>query len=164
MPVYMEISRLHRCVTIVARGEILPDEIMGAAKQLYDAEVPQFAKLVDLAAASAEVSPEQVQRIAALLRGGGDVKRGPVAFLVSPEKGDFARAFAATQGERPVSVFRSLRDARAWLARIEEAERRADAGAFQSAPWPDPEREAVMFRRGQRRDVPVRQGRPANAA
>ena len=56
MPIYMEISRLHRCVTIVARGELRPDEIMGAAKQLFDAQVPQFAKIVDVAAASAEVS------------------------------------------------------------------------------------------------------------
>jgi hypothetical protein len=164
MPIYMEISRLHRCVTIVARGQLLPDEIMGAAKQLFEAQVPQFAKLVDVAAASAEVGPEQVQRIAQLLHGGLDVKRGPVAFLISPERGEFARAFAATQGERPVSMFKSLRDARAWLARIDESERRADAGAFQSSPWTDPQREAVMFRRGQRRELPIRQSRPAYAA
>ena len=168
MPIYIEISRLHRCVTIVARGQLLPDEIMGAAKQLFEAQVPQFAKLIDVAAASAEVSPEQVQRIADLFRSTPDVKRGPVAFLINPDKGEFARAFAATQSERPVSVFRNLREARAWLARIDEAERRADAGAFQSSPqsspWSDPQREAVMFRRGQRRELPIRQSRPAYAA
>ena len=164
MPIYMETSRLHRCVTIVARGQLTPDEIMGAARQLLEAQVPQFAKLVDVAAASAEMSPELVQRIAELLRGAPDVKRGPVAFLVSPDRGEFARAFAATQGDRPVSVFKSLREARAWLARIGESELRADAGAFQSAPWSDPDREAVMFRHGQKRDVPIRQGRPAYAA
>ena len=163
MPIYMEISRLHRCVTIVARGQLMPDEIMGAAKQLFEAQVPQFAKLVDVAAASAEVSPEQVQRIAELLRGGPDVKRGPVAFLVNPDRAN-SRAFAATQGERPVSVFKSLRDARAWLARIDESELRADAGAFRSSPWSDPQRQAVMFRRGQRRELPIRQSRPAYAA
>jgi hypothetical protein len=161
MPVYMEISRLHRCVTIVARGRILPDEIMGAAKQLFEAQVPHFAKLIDVAAASADVSPELIQRIVELLRGGPDVKRGPVAFLVSPDRGDFARAFAATQGGRPVSVFKKLREAREWLAGIDEAERRADAGAFQSAPWSDPEREAIMFRRGQRRELPIRPSRAA---
>ena len=88
-----------------------------------------------------------------------------LAFLVNPDKGEFARAYAAmTQGERPVSVFRNLREARAWLARIDEAERRADAGAFQSSPWSDPQRQAVMFRRGQRRELPIRQSRPAYAA
>ena len=134
MPIYLEISRLHRTVTIVARGQLMPDEIMGAAKQLFDAQVPQFAKLVDVAGASAEVSPEQVQRIAALLRGGADVKRGPVAFLVNPDKGEFARAFAATQERRPVSLFKSLREARAWLAGIDERELRADAGALRELP------------------------------
>jgi hypothetical protein len=164
MPIYMEISRLHRSVTIVARGEIRPDEIMGAAQQLLEAQVPQFAKLVDVAAATAEFSMEQVQRMAALLRGSPDMKRGPVAFLVNPDRGDFARAFAATQGERPVSLFKSLRDARAWLERIDSAERRADAGPFESTAWSDPQRQATMFRRGQRRDLPIRQSRPAYAA
>jgi hypothetical protein len=164
MPIYLEISRLHRSVTIVARGEIRPDEIMGAAKQLFEAQVPQFAKLVDVAGATADFDIEQVDRIATLLRGGPDLKRGPVAFLVDPDRGDFARAFAATQGERPVSLFKSLRDARDWLARIDEAERRSDAGPFQSKPWSDPAREAIMFRRGQRRGVPIRQSRPAYAA
>ena len=54
MPIYLEISRLHRCVTIVARGKIAPDEIMGAAQQLFDANVPEFAKIVDLLDASGE--------------------------------------------------------------------------------------------------------------
>jgi hypothetical protein len=165
MPIYLEISRLHRSVTIVARGELRPDEIMGAAQQLLEAQVPQFAKLVDVAGASTEVSPEQVGKIAALLRGGPDVKRGPVAFLINPDRGEFARAFAATQGERPVSVFRTLREARDWLARIDEGERRSDAGPFKSAAWSDPQRQAVMFRRGQRRELPIRQpSRPAYAA
>ena len=42
MPIYMEISRLHRCVTIVARGQLMPDEIMGAAKQLFEAQVHEM--------------------------------------------------------------------------------------------------------------------------
>src|SRR5437868_550167 len=105
MPIYLEISRLHHCVTIVARGRIAPDEIMGAAQQLFEARVPEFAKVVDVAGANTEVNPEQIERIAALLRGSPDVKRGPVAFLVDRGRGEFARAFKATQGERPVQIF-----------------------------------------------------------
>lgn len=159
MPIYLEISRLHRCVTIVARGRIEPPEIMGAAQQLFEAQVPEFAKVVDLAGASTDVDPEQVGRIAALLRGGPDAKRGPVAFLVDRSRGEFARAFKETQGERPVQIFHSLREARAWLAQISEAERRVAAGS-----WHDPERQAVMFRGGQRRKVPARPSRPAYLA
>jgi len=56
MPIYMEISSLHRCVTIVARGKIEPDEIMGAAQKLFDAQVPEFAKIIDLLDASGGLS------------------------------------------------------------------------------------------------------------
>jgi hypothetical protein len=161
MPIYLEISRLHRCVTIVARGKLAPDEIMGAAQQLFDAKVPEFAKIVDLLDASGGVSPEQMGRIAALLRGGSGTKRGPVAFMVDPRRGEFARAFAATEtGERPVSLFKNLREARDWLAELDAAaQRRSPADG---TPWSDPERQATLFRRGERRAVPVR--RPVFAA
>jgi hypothetical protein len=153
MPIYMEISRLYRCVTIVARGKIAPDEIMGAAQKLFDAQVPAFAKIVDLLDARGDVNPEQIGRIATLLRGGGDLKRGPVAFMVDPKRGEFARAFAATEtGERPVHLFKTLREVRAWLAEIDEAQRRKP---IEGTPWTDPERQAVMFRAGRKREVPV---------
>lgn len=162
MPIYMEISRLHRCVTIVARGKIAPDEIMGAAQQLFDAQVPEFVKIIDLMDASADVNPEQIDRIATLLRGGPGAKRGPVAFMVDPKRGEFARAFAATEdGERPIDLFKSLREARDWLARVEANQGRQPPA--KSTPWSDPQREATMFRRGEKRDVPVR-GRAAYAA
>jgi hypothetical protein len=160
MPIYLEISRLHRCVTIVARGKIAPDEIVSAAQKLFDARVPEFAKVVDLLDATTDVNLEQVDRIATLLRGGPDMKRGPVAFLVDPKRGEFARAFAATEtGERPVHLFKSLREAREWLQQLDAGQRPLPADA---TPWSDPDREATMFRRGERRSVPVR--RRANYA
>jgi hypothetical protein len=153
MPIYLELSRLHRCVTIVARGKIASEEIMGAAQKLFDANVPDFAKLIDLLDATGDVDLEQIGRIATLLRGGGDLKRGPVAFMVDPTRGAFARAFAATEtGERPVNLFKNLREARAWLEQIDDAARRKPPD---STPWSDPERRAVMFRGKQQRDVPV---------
>lgn len=163
MPIYMEISRLYRCVTIVARGKIAPDEIMGVAQKLFDAQVPEFAKIIDLLDASADVNLEQISRIAVLLRGGSDAKRGPVAFMVDPKRGEFARAFAATEhGERPINLFKSLREARQWLAQLDTAAQ--GRPPVESTPWSDPEREATMFRRGEKRDVPVHRRRPAYAA
>jgi hypothetical protein len=162
MPIYMEISRLHRCVTIVARGKIAPDEIMGAAQNLFDAKVPEFAKIVDLLDAHGGLAPEQMGRIATLLRGESDAKRGPVAFMVDPNRGEFARAFAATEhGERPIHLVKSLREAREWLAQVDAAQEWQPPA--ESTPWSDPDRQATMFRRGERRDVPVRR-RPAYAA
>ena len=63
MPIYIEISTLHRTVTIVARGSISPDEIRGAAQQMFEAKVPHFAKLVDVAGAVTEVNLQQIQAI-----------------------------------------------------------------------------------------------------
>ncbi len=158
MPVYVEISKLHRTVTIVARGKITPDEVRGVVQQLADANVRSFAKIVEGAGAHTEWTPEQVVRIAALLRGDVSEKRGPVAFIVDPNRGEFARAFAEhTQGEGPISLFKGLREARDWLARIQHAP--ANPAVLQDneqTPWSDPEREGVLIRGERQRGVRIR--------
>src|SRR5258708_13113543 len=108
MPIYIEISRLHGSVTIVARGKISPDEIRGAAQQLFDARVPEFAKMVDVSAATTDVNPQQVESIAALLRGRPDQKRGPVAFLIHAARGEFAPPLKATHTHPPHILFTTL--------------------------------------------------------
>src|SRR5437764_1146929 len=119
----MEISRLHRTVTIVARGTIAADEVRGLARQLVEAHVHSFAKVVDVASATAagDLSPEQVAGMATLLRGDGNEKRGPLAFIVDPGHDDgFARTYAkVTEKEGSVSLFKSLHEARAWLLKIQ---------------------------------------------
>ena len=97
MPIYIEISSLHRTVTIVARGRISPDEIRGAARQMLEARVPHYSKLIDVSGGTTEFTPEQVETLAALFRGSADRKLGAVAFPVDPERGAFARAAAATK-------------------------------------------------------------------
>jgi hypothetical protein len=164
MPIYMEISRLYRCVTIVARGAITPDEIMAAAEQLVEAQVPAFAKLVDVAGATTDVKPEQIRRLAAALRRVGKVKRGPVAFLIDRHRTDFARTFAVTQNDRPVRLFTSIREARSWLGRGGQDEQPTGSpAAADGTPWSDPERQATMIRGGQRRALPLPASRPAYA-
>lgn len=170
---YLEISRLHRCVTIVARGDLGPEEIAGACRQLADAGVSHFAKLVDTVNSTSGVSQAQMEQIVESLRGRSpEDARGPVAFLIDPVRPGFAGLYAGTQDKRRVHLFTSLHRARDWLMRTqragwqsapqpgdaeEEARRRA------SEPWSDPEREATMYRRGQRRAVPVSRSRPAYA-
>jgi len=169
VPIYIEISSLHRTVTIVARGRLDPDEVRGAAQQMFEARVPHYSKLVDVSGAMAEFTLQQVEAIATLLRGRPEEKRGPVAFLVDPGRGEFARAFAATQdGQRAVSLFTSLREARNWLARPHDLPAAsATTGAGQpvsapaadtpptSMPWSDPQRRAVLIRGTRRRDLAV---------
>lgn len=158
MPIYIEISKLHRTVTIVARGRVSPDEVRGVAQQLAEAKVRSFAKIVEGAGASTEWTPEQVTRIAQMLRGAPEEKRGPVAFIVDRSRGGFAQAFATeTGGEGPISLFNSLREARAWLEKIQHGP--ADPEVVQDndqTPWSDPEREGVLIRGEKQRGVKIR--------
>lgn len=155
MPVYMEISRLHRTVTIVARGTISPEEIRGVAQQLAEANVRTFAKIVEVASATTEWTPEQVVRVAQLLRGSSSEKRGPVAFIIDPAHTAFPTAFAElTKGEGPIDMFKSLHHARDWLRRIE---RDGDRPPADQTPWSDPQRQGVLIRGDRRRDVRVRE-------
>jgi hypothetical protein len=153
MPLYVEISRLYRCATVIARGTITREEILATAQELIDADIPLFAKLIDVAGAHSDVTAGDVRRLAAVLRGVGKIKRGPVAFLIAPERADFARAFAVTQTDRPVRLFTSIHQARDWLthgAHVEERQTPPEAPAGVT-PWSDPDREAVLIRRRQRR-------------
>jgi hypothetical protein len=159
MPVYMEISRLHRTVTIVARGTITPEEIRGTAQQLAEANVRPFAKIVEVAGATTEWTPEQVARVAQLLRGASTEKRGPVAFIIDPARTAFPTAFAElTKGEGPIDMFKSLHHARDWLGRIErDGEQPQTAVPADQTPWSDPQRQGVLIRGDRRRDVRVRE-------
>ncbi|MBS0220009.1 MAG: hypothetical protein JSR91_04625 [Proteobacteria bacterium] len=161
MPIYLEISRLHRTVTIVARGKIAPDEVQGLVQQLADAHIHAFAKVVDVASATSAdaLSPEQIARFAVLLRGDGRETRGPLAFIIDPDRDDgFARTYAKlTESEGRVSLFRSLHEARAWVEQVQRgpvddaiaarAQRRAHS------PWSDPQRRGLLLRGGRQRAV-----------
>src|SRR5690242_5505390 len=148
MPIYMEISRLHRTVTVVARGNIDVEEIRSMALKLAEAKVRSFAKILEVAGATTEITAEHVQGFAALLRGASTEKRGPVAFIVNPERGALAKVFAEhTASEGPVRLFTSLREARKWSEEILSS---SAYGRAAEAPPPngqtaftDPAREGV---------------------
>jgi hypothetical protein len=122
MPMHLDISPLHRVVVIVARGHIAAEEIVAITRQLVEAKVPAYAKIIDVSQGTSELTHEQVQKVADLLRGApNDTSRGPVAFVIDPDRVGFANVFAdVTQGERPIQLFRSLHEARAWIDRARE--------------------------------------------
>ncbi len=164
MPIYMEISQLHRTVTIVARGKIDAEEIRAMAIRLAEAKVRSFAKILEIAGATTEFTVEQIERLATLLRGNSAEKRGPIAFVVDARRGQFARAFAAqTESEGPINLFKSLREARRWTEQILSASfHQAGPAAAVSVPpvgqtaWTDPARQGVMLVGSRQRDVTVR--------
>jgi len=156
MPVYMEISRLHRTVTIVARGAISADEIRTIAQRLADAHVRTFAKIVEVAGASTDLTADQIGKVAGVLHADAGQKRGPVAFIVDPNRTAFPQAFARlTRGEGPIRLFKSLREARSWLEEIEHSPAISSAERAGTSPWSDPEREGVLIRGERQREVTV---------
>jgi hypothetical protein len=173
MPIYMEISRLHRTVTIVARGKIEPDEIRGMAIKLAAEKVRSFAKIIEVAAANTEFTLEQIVRLAEMMRGASTEKRGPIAFVVDTAHTAFPQAFAVhTENEGPIRLFTSLREARRWTEQILHAPPPRDEPAT-PAPvrppqgqnaWTDPNRQGVLIRGSRQRDVTVGPLDSANAA
>ena len=156
MPVHMDTSPLHRLVVIVARGHIAAEEIAATTRQLVEANVPAYAKIIDVSQATSELTREQVQKVADLLRGApDDTSRGPVAFVINPDRIGFANVFAdVTQGERPIQLFRSLHEARAWLERARQglpecqaAERRQATSRAFSLRYSSSEIDFADFRR-----------------
>ena len=118
MPIYMEISPLHRLVTIVARGNVSGDEVRGTAQKLADARVRRFAKIVEVASASFTFEPADILALAQTLRADAD-GRGPIAFVVRDMDQPFPRMFATqTAHEGPVDLFKSLHEARDHPVRV----------------------------------------------
>lgn len=122
MPLHMDISPLHRLVVIVARGHIAAEEITAVKQQIIDANARAYGKIIDVSQGRSELTREQVQKVADLLRGAPDeASRGPVAFVIDRGRIDFPHIFAdITQGERPIQLFHSLHEARAWLERARQ--------------------------------------------
>lgn len=117
MPIHMNVVPIERLVIIVGRGLLTAADIAANARELHDANVLPYAKILDFSSATSALTGEQIDEIAATVRGSADdPMRGPVAFVVNPDRPGFAEAFAAaTQGERPIKLFRSLHEARRWL-------------------------------------------------
>jgi hypothetical protein len=159
MPIYMEISRLHRTVTIVARGDVDIEEIRGVAVKLAEAKVRSFAKILEVAGAKSNMTMAHVEQVAAVMRGASEEKRGPVAFVLNHSQVPLTEAFAErTKSEGPVGLFSSLREARKWTEQILAATaygQPASTPAGQTA-FTDPGREGVMLKGSRQREVTVR--------
>jgi len=92
--------------------------------------------------------------VADLLHGNPSERRGLVTFVINPNREGFAQAFEkVTRGERPISLFGSLHEARLWLNR-EQLARQALTAAHNS-PWNDPERQGILVRGQRRLSIPM---------
>jgi hypothetical protein len=165
MPIYMEISPLHRLVTIVARGTVSGDEVRGTAQKLAEAKVRRFAKIVEVASATFEFQPPDVLALAQTMRADAD-GRGPIAFVVRDMNQPFPRMFATqTAHEGPVDLFKSLHEARTWVAKIQNAPKAppatvgtvAKVAQAAAEAWADPDRQGTVIRGTRTREFTTRE-------
>jgi hypothetical protein len=120
MPIYLDISRIDRLVVISAHGQVTPEEIAVQLRGLKEADVLHFSKIIDLGLAQYELTKDQIESLATMLRSqAGDKPRGPLAFVIDPKRESFANTFAElTKGDRPVMLFHTIHAARKWLGSL----------------------------------------------
>jgi hypothetical protein len=119
MPIHLEVYHPDRIVVVVARGEITLADFGGFVRELAQTGVIHYRKIFDVTdAKSSTVGKDELlaadQQMRAVI---GKGPRGPLAVVADPNRGELAQVFKAlTADDRPVEIFRSLHDARKWLA------------------------------------------------
>jgi hypothetical protein len=125
MPIQIRVSHHDRLVVVVVHGTITAEEIQNAIREHWDTGLIHYRKLIDVAAGRSDTDIAQIKAMVTLIRGAPDAgKRGPVAFVVDGNRGETVRELATftEEGERPLRVFTSLREARGWLDEIYKIE------------------------------------------
>ena len=117
MTIHVDISDLDRLVIAVGLGEITPDDIIELAREFLKTGRQHYGKIIDTTAATSPIDDDRMAAIAAFLRADPSAgARGPLAFVVDSKRGELPQKFAElTAGERPVKIFNTLREARAWV-------------------------------------------------
>lgn len=120
MPIQMEIFHPDRLVLGVGRGDITAAEYAKFLADIVQSGVVHYRKIIDVTAASSStVGQEELLAFDARFKAYSTERRGPIAIVADPQRnGSIAQAFKAiTSVDRPVEVFRSIHDARKWLAK-----------------------------------------------
>jgi hypothetical protein len=119
MPIHLEIYHPDRIAIAVARGEITLEEFGGFVRELAQSGAMHYRKIFDVTdARSTTVDTNQLlvadQQLRSVTPKG---PRGPLAVVADPQRMEIARTFKALAADdRPVEIFRSIHDARKWLA------------------------------------------------
>lgn len=118
MPIRQTIYHPDRVIFGVATGEVTLVDIVGFARAIAEAGLVHYRKILDVAEARPAFTAEELKAFAQYAR---DYpvpgKRGALAFVTGPATGEFAKLFASIDvAGRPAQLFRSIHDARKWIA------------------------------------------------
>ena len=116
MPIQLEIFHPDRILVVIARGNVTLEEYRDLLAEIVKAGVVHYRKIIDSAGAESDaINLDVLLKADAMTRNLGSRPRGPLALVVDRSRGDMARAFQEQSTDRPVGVFGSIHDARAWL-------------------------------------------------
>ncbi|MBS0548258.1 MAG: hypothetical protein JSR24_10940 [Proteobacteria bacterium] len=118
MPIRLTVSRPDRLVVGIASDTVSLADLAEFLHQLTEGELHRFRKIIDISAAKPVLSSEELSRFGEGLREAlKDTPRGAMAIVADDKANEMARLFAGVTGEgRPAEVFRSIHEARKWLA------------------------------------------------
>ncbi|MBS0224428.1 MAG: hypothetical protein JSR91_27220 [Proteobacteria bacterium] len=120
MPIHLEVFHPDRIAVGVARGEISLEEYQKFVMEIVQSGLLHYRKMIDVTAAtSSAVGRDQLLALEAKLSAGAQAEnrpRGPLAIVTDRMRGDLALVFKEMSSkDRPVEVFRTVREARQWL-------------------------------------------------
>lgn len=118
MPITLTTSSTDRIIIAVAEGELTFRDLAECFRKMLEAHVMPYRKILVVSAAMPVLSDEELGVFSTLVREARVCgPRGALAIVADQNQGEFAHAFATLAGtDRPVKVFRSIHEARAWLA------------------------------------------------
>ena len=119
MPIQVDVFHFDRLVVAVGSGDVTLAEYGKFVGDLIQQGLIHYRKIVDVTRTdSTVITPQVLLAIDARLREYSKTRRGPLAIVGKRDGGEGAHEFKVmTSAERPVEVFRSIHDARAWVMR-----------------------------------------------
>ncbi|MBS0541067.1 MAG: hypothetical protein JSR47_20060 [Proteobacteria bacterium] len=102
----------------IGRGTVLLPEYGKFIADMIQAGVIHYRKIIDVTAIEAtNIDRDKLLAFDAQLRQFTKVRRGPLAVVAHRDRAEVAQAFKVmTSAERPIEIFRSIHEARAWVA------------------------------------------------
>ena len=117
MPIQVDVFHFDRLVVAIGSGDVTLPEYGKFVGDLVQQGLMHYRKIIDATRAdSSAINPPVLLAFDARLREYSKTRRGPLAIVAQRDRNEGAFEFKVlTSTERPIEVFRSIHDARAWV-------------------------------------------------
>lgn len=128
MPIRVTIDHFNRVVIGVGDGVLTIPDLVAFGLEVLQAKVVHYGKIIDVAGSEPDFTRTELLAFARVVRETrAGSPRGPLALVVDPKRGELAKLFTGLDMEgRPGRIFRSIHDARRWLATRLRAQEQGD--------------------------------------